>query len=127
MVTRGDIPILFAVLVLWTISFILSTFAAIKNGWNVKKWFLSGLFLEIFGHFCTQLTDSMAKTKTNSQKRSVMMANNKEVVVVDVNMPFMSIVTFMVKVAIAAIPASIILFFVYFFIFQVLLDLMKSH
>lgn len=35
--------------------------------------------------------------------------NNNEVTIVDVQMPFMSMVTFMVKAAIAAIPAFIIL------------------
>ena len=35
---------------------------------------------------------------------------NNEMVVVDIRMPFLSMVTFMVKWAIAAIPAIIILF-----------------
>jgi len=37
------------------------------------------------------------------------MENQTEVAIVDVRMPFMSMVTFMVKAAIAAIPAVIIL------------------
>jgi len=37
------------------------------------------------------------------------MENNNEVTIVDIKMPFMSIVTFMVKAAIATIPAFIIL------------------
>lgn len=37
------------------------------------------------------------------------MENNNEVTIVDIKMPFLSMVTFMVKAAIAAIPAIIIL------------------
>ena len=37
------------------------------------------------------------------------MESNNEVTIVDIKMPFMSIVTFMVKAAIATIPAFIIL------------------
>lgn len=38
---------------------------------------------------------------------------NKEVTVVDIKMPFMSMVVFMVKFAIASIPAFIILTFIF--------------
>jgi len=40
------------------------------------------------------------------------MENRNEVVVVDIKMPFMSMVEFMVKWAIACIPALIILIFI---------------
>jgi hypothetical protein len=48
------------------------------------------------------------------------MENSNEVVVVDVKMPFWSMVTFMVKWAIACIPALIILIIVGMFVFAVL-------
>lgn len=119
-------PILLVFLFLWVISFSLSAFRAYKNGWNVKKWFLSGLFLEVFALLFVKIQDAIARTKINDQiisERSVPIANNNEVVVVDIKMPFMSMVTIMVKIAIAAIPAAIILVFIYFFIFRIFVSL----
>jgi uncharacterized membrane protein YvbJ len=42
--------------------------------------------------------------------------NNQMVSVIDIKMPFLSMVTFMVKWAVAAIPAFIILFILGFFV-----------
>ena len=49
--------------------------------------------------------------------------NNNQVIVVDVKMPFWSMVSFMVKWAIASIPALIILFMLGAFIIAVLTSL----
>jgi len=140
--------------VVWVLSSIISAFVAHKNGWNVKKWFLLGLIFGVFTLFFVLIkVDAAAESRkltklplwlkswwktfyetikfdAAAENIGVQMnpvTNRNEVVIVDVNMPFMSIVTIMVKIAIAAIPASIILVFVYFFIFQVLLGLLQVH
>ena len=41
------------------------------------------------------------------------MLNSSEVTIVDIKMPFMSMVIFMVKLTLAAIPAAIILAIIY--------------
>ena len=41
------------------------------------------------------------------------MQTDNEVTIVDIKMPFMSMVVFLVKVSIAAIPAAIILFIIF--------------
>ena len=42
-------------------------------------------------------------------------ANNKnEIIVTDIQMPFFSMVTFMIKFVLASIPAGIILFLIFF-------------
>ncbi len=51
--------------------------------------------------------------------------NKNEVTIVDVKMPFLSMVTFMVKAAIAAIPAFIILTIIGVFTMGILGRLMK--
>ena len=51
--------------------------------------------------------DVKKSTKKNEIK-------NNEVKIVDIQMPFMSMVIFMIKWALAAIPAFIILFIIYF-------------
>jgi hypothetical protein len=45
----------------------------------------------------------------NSQGRNMDTQGNKEVVVIDIRVPFWSMVTFMIKWALAAIPAIVIL------------------
>jgi len=52
--------------------------------------------------------------------------NNNQVVVTDFQMPFMSMVTFMVKWAIAAIPAILILTFFGMVLFGVLTAIVKQ-
>lgn len=53
-----------------------------------------------------------------------MLESEKNVVVTDIRMPFLSMVAFMVKWAIAAIPALIILFFMGTFAFTFLYSVM---
>jgi hypothetical protein len=50
--------------------------------------------------------------------------SSQKVVVVDVNVPFKSMVTLMVKWAIASIPAFIVLVFIVFFIANILRGLL---
>ena len=54
------------------------------------------------------------------------MENNNEVTIVDIKMPFMSMVTFMVKAAIAAIPAIIILVFIGAFVMGIVTGYMDA-
>ena len=54
------------------------------------------------------------------------MENNNEVTIVDIKMPFMSMVTFMVKAAIAAIPAFIILIFIGAFVIGIITGYMDA-
>lgn len=49
-----------------------------------------------------------------------MEAKNNQVVVVDIRMPFWSMVVFMVKWSIAAIPSIIILFFIFSLFFMIM-------
>jgi CHASE2 domain-containing sensor protein len=53
------------------------------------------------------------------------MENSNEVVIVDIKMPFWSMVAFMVKWAIACIPALIILMIIGAFVFGVLRDCVR--
>ena len=46
-------------------------------------------------------------------KKGENMETDNEVTIVDIKMPFMSMVVFMVKASIAAIPAAIILFIIF--------------
>lgn len=55
-----------------------------------------------------------------------MESNDNQVVVTDIKMPFMSMVVFMVKWAIAAIPAMIILAVIAAVLFGVLSGMMHS-
>ena len=60
----------------------------------------------------SELQDKSSKHKTNSPSARASKSNNdpKEVVVTDIQMPFGSMIVFMVKWVIASIPAFIILF-----------------
>ena len=51
------------------------------------------------------------------------MLNSSEVTIVDIKMPFMSLVVFMAKLALAAIPAAIILAIIYAMLAGVLVEL----
>jgi hypothetical protein len=52
---------------------------------------------------------------------------NQEVTVVDIEMPFMSMVAFMVKFAIASIPAFIIISILYVVFAGVFIGLLESY
>ncbi len=53
------------------------------------------------------------------------MSDSREVTIVDIKMPFGSMVTFMVKLALAAIPAAIILAIIYSVLAGVFVGLMN--
>ncbi|MAY03832.1 MAG: hypothetical protein CMQ38_12755 [Gammaproteobacteria bacterium] len=66
------------------------------------------------------------QTSSNQSKPSISVSNS-EVAVIDIKMPFGSMVVFMVKWAIAAIPAFIILFFLFTFFMGLLGSFIASQ
>ncbi len=58
-----------------------------------------------------QLLSQVVSSHSNSSAQTTGEPENQEVVVVGVNIPFMSLVFFMVKLTIAAIPATLIVIF----------------
>jgi hypothetical protein len=57
-----------------------------------------------------ELLSEAIKSNSTSRTESVSLSERQEVVIVDVSVPFWSMVVFMVKWAIASIPAILILF-----------------